>query len=322
MGQGVKKPGDGIRAWMMMQLKPDHVAAADVRSAAVETGAACNLRCPFCRTGNGTGTLSKDFLSVERFAAILDRLGSGLKFLAVMRWGEPLLNPNIAGILTEASSRGVATLLHSNLSLPSFDEEAARGLVSSGLTELSFSCDGASQETYGQYRVGGNFRLALSKVALLLEARRRLPAKLPIVRWQFLVHRGNRHELKKASVLARRLGVKIEFRKLWAPPEWTAEPAEIASRLPARAALFEYPVCLQAWEMPGVHSDGTVLPCCVVADARHGLGNIFDEPLERIWNKPLVVAMRRYLRAGIRSEMALPCYGCARDPNRRAPARS
>jgi len=58
-----------------------------------------------------------------------------------------------------------------------------------------------------------------------------------------------------------------------------------------------------------------VLPCCAVSSAEYSLGNIFYESLRAIWNKPLIVAMRRYLRTGHRSEVKLPCYGCPLSPH-------
>jgi len=308
-------------AWLLMQIKPDRVPATQVSCAAVETGAICNLRCPFCRTGNGTMALEKKFLTQDGFEKILERLGPQLNFLALLRWGEPLLNPQIFGIVQQASAANVATLMHSSLSLPSFDSRAAERTVSSGLRELTVSCDGASQGVYQQYRAGGRFKLVMRNLKLLLEARRRLGSTTPKIRWQFLVHRGNQHEMRTAARMAERLGIGIEFRRLWAPDPWTLEPDAVKIAFPKKPnPLFEYQPCLQIWDMPGVHSDGSVYPCCVVTDAKYSLGNIFHEPMDAIWNKPLAVAMRRYLRSGVKSNMTIPCYNCPRDPNRKVAA--
>ena len=38
------------------------------------------------------------------------------------------------------------------------------------------------------------------------------------------------------------------------------------------------------------------------------------EDIRKIWNKPLIVGMRRYLRTGRKPVMKLPCYGCPHDP--------
>lgn len=307
---------DKTRAWLIMQLKPDRVEAGGLASAGVETGAICNLRCPACYTGRGAFPLDKEFLSLDSFARVLDGLGPRLKFLSLLRWGEPLLNPDIFAMVRLASSRGIDTLIHSNFSLPAFDEKAALALVSSGLGELSVSCDGASQRTYQKYRVGGRLTRVLRNLLAVLKAKRRLASELPRVRWQFLVHRGNQHETAAAEEMARRLGVKIEFRKIIVPTDGAADAGAVEEGSAPGRDFFEYQPCLQAWDMPGVHSDGSVLPCCAVVDRRYGLGNILREPIQEIWNKPLIVAMRRYLRSGVKSGLDLPCYGCPRDPNK------
>jgi radical SAM protein with 4Fe4S-binding SPASM domain len=309
-----------------MQGKPDHVAASAILSATVEPGALCDLRCPFCPTGNGEIALSKGFLSVERFGLLLERLGAQLKSLTLFNWGEPLLHPGIGDMIRAASRRGVRVAVSTHFSIPSFNARSARALISSGLKKLTVSCDGARQATYEKYRVGGRFSLVMRNIKSLLRAKKRLLSDSPRIVWQFLVHRGNAMDMDAARRKAAELGIPIAFYKLAGIPEalkkqWALDetPAPGGSAgAPGIPAPYDF-FCLQTWDMPIIHSDGVVLPCCVVSDSRYGLGNIFQEPLEKIWNKPLIVAMRRYLRAGIKSKRALPCYGCPHDPNRLSP---
>ena len=72
--------------WMCMQQLPDRVPAGFVTACAVDSGSLCNLRCPFCATGNGSLALSKEFLSQRRFAEILARLPP-LKAVSLYQWG-------------------------------------------------------------------------------------------------------------------------------------------------------------------------------------------------------------------------------------------
>jgi radical SAM protein with 4Fe4S-binding SPASM domain len=216
-------------------------------------------------------------------------------------------------MIRAASGRGVRVAVSTNLSLPIFTEDSARELVSSGLKSLVVSCDGASQATYEKYRVGGRFSLVLRNIRTLLRAKKRLASSSPEIVWKFLVHRGNEKDVKAARRQAGILGIPIVFQKLAGIP---ASLEKLWSAGDDSPAPYDE-ICLQAWTTPIVHSDGAVLPCCVISEPRYALGNIFKEPLVKIWNKPLIVAMRRYLRAGIKSERRLPCYGCPHDPNRR-----
>jgi radical SAM protein with 4Fe4S-binding SPASM domain len=319
-----------VRVWMELQRLGDRVEKDAVVGAMIEAGAICNLSCPFCPTGNGELTLSKEFLGLEDFKLMLDALGPGLRRLMLYNWGESLLNHEIYDMFAEASRRGVATIISTNFSLPAphFSRERAERLVRSGLGELQVSFGGVSQETYELYRVGGNLERVIENIRLVLDAKRRLALDKPEVVWLFHVHKQNQKDVPRAKELAAELGIPIRFKTLvfpdavkddWAVPSPAARPT---ARRAAPAAASETPqtvvrgkLCLQTRDTPIVHSDGTVLPCCVVNNPEYSLGNILSESLDEIWNKPLIAAMRRYLRTGRRPDLKLPCYGCPHDPH-------
>jgi MoaA/NifB/PqqE/SkfB family radical SAM enzyme len=52
-----------------------------------------------------------------------------------------------------------------------FKEEAARRLAHSGIDEVTFSIDGASQETYVKYRQRGNFDKAIANLRAIFTRR-------------------------------------------------------------------------------------------------------------------------------------------------------
>jgi radical SAM protein with 4Fe4S-binding SPASM domain len=113
------------------------------------------------------------------------------------------------------------------------------------------------------------------------------------------------------------LGVKIVFKKLSVsmsprPDERWLLDREVEDKL---GLAPRFPTCLMTWDQPSVHSDGTVFPCCAVSDRRFSLGSILEESMEAIWSKPLAVAMRRYLKTGLKPKMELPCYACPWNPN-------
>lgn len=310
-----------VRLWLELQLKPDRVLTP-VRSAILEPGAVCNLRCPFCATGRGELDLDRGLLTPDLARHVLDALGQGLSRVVFYNWGEPLLNPELPELVAEAARRGAATSISTNLSVPSFDRAFAERLVLSGLTTLFVSCDGATQAAYARYRVGGSLALVLGNLRLLLAIRDGLRRAQPRIVWRYLVHRGNEADVPKARRLAARFGVPIEFQELWTPESergrWAPTRAGVRSAAASPARMSR--LCLQAWDEPVVHADGSVFPCCLVGARRWSLGNLREEPFEALWNKPLAVAMRRYLRTGERPAFELPCFACPNDPNRNASA--
>lgn len=177
----------------------------------IDPFSACNLKCPLCATGNGTNTLKKGLLPLDMFRHIVDEMGTYLYSIDLFNWGEPLLNKDIYEMINYAHQRHILTTVSSNFHF--LNEESAEKMVTSGLDYLILSIDGATQETYEKYRVGGDLDVVLNNVRTLIETRKRLGKKTPYIFWQFLVFRHNEHEVEQARELAISMGVdefKIE----------------------------------------------------------------------------------------------------------------
>jgi radical SAM protein with 4Fe4S-binding SPASM domain len=75
---------------------------------------------------------------------------------------------------------------------------------------LHASIDGASQQTYQQYRVGGDFELAVHNLRMLAKAKSRLDASTELA-WKFVVFKANEQEIPQAVEMAGQIGVPIIF---------------------------------------------------------------------------------------------------------------
>jgi MoaA/NifB/PqqE/SkfB family radical SAM enzyme len=69
--------------------------------------------------------------------------------------GEPLLGKDLPAIIEHAHSRNIAVSFPTNLSVKLGGEKLER-LVRSGVDAIYVSVDGACEETYRRYRVGGD----------------------------------------------------------------------------------------------------------------------------------------------------------------------
>jgi MoaA/NifB/PqqE/SkfB family radical SAM enzyme len=85
-----------------------------------------------------------------------------------------------------------------------FDAEA---YAASGLDFMTVSLDGATQSVYERFRKKGDLALAFENIRALVDAKRRLGKKRPLVSWQFLAFEHNAHEMEDALAIARQLGV-------------------------------------------------------------------------------------------------------------------
>jgi pyruvate-formate lyase-activating enzyme len=221
----------------------------------IEASGACNLACPHCFTGAGEGGRPRAMLSLAFFRRLLDELADHLWQIEFHNWGEPLLNKNLPTMIAEARARGLSTVFCTNFSLP-FDAAHAERLVGSGLSVLGVSIDGASQNGYEQYRVGGQLDLVLRNCRLMVDARRRLRSRTPRIIWSYHVFGHNRDEVDTARRMAAGMGIDFHasrgrvFGQDWDPDE-RSMPHEHTEPVP----------CYTLYHTAVVYADGSVAPC-------------------------------------------------------------
>ena len=175
----------------------------------IDSSNMCRLACPGCvhSTRNEelkvfdwpNGTLSED-----RFSALLRLYGPYAIGVYFCNYGEPLLNLNTPKLIRMAKKYLLGTSLSTSLSVRRFDAEA---YVQSGLDFMILSIDGATQPVYERFRRNGDLELVLSNVRKLLDAKRKLHKRTPVLSGNFLAFEHNAHEIPLAARMARELGV-------------------------------------------------------------------------------------------------------------------
>lgn len=180
---------------------------------------------------------------------------------------------------------------------------ALTDLIESGLTTIVVSIDGSTQETYEQYRVGGNLGLVLENAAKIIDRRNAMGRTFPLIEWQFLALKRNVDQIDDAMRLARAIGFDI-FRyggargvlanRITKPTsENYSESSEIL--LGAEHPLSEYTSegekrhdrelagCRWLWGKMAIHSDGGVAPCWTGWRRNCDLGNAREATLRELW---------------------------------------
>jgi MoaA/NifB/PqqE/SkfB family radical SAM enzyme len=111
----------------------------------IDIGNVCNLRCPYCPTGNGrTPAREKGLMSMQTFEVVLHRIERHARFVSLFNWGEPFLHPRLLDMIRAFAERGIRTHLDSNLSVRAFSDRDAEEICASGLESLFGSIDGAT----------------------------------------------------------------------------------------------------------------------------------------------------------------------------------
>jgi MoaA/NifB/PqqE/SkfB family radical SAM enzyme len=174
----------------------------------VDPANGCGLRCPACVHTSSDNAKKfiwpAGFLTENLFRAFLDEYGPYGFDLYFANYGEPLLNKLTPRFIQMARRFALPTYSSTSLSLKTINFEE---LVLSGLPFLILSIDGATSNTYLQYRRNGNFALVINNIKKLVAAKTQLNSYTPVLHWQFLVFEHNVHEVEEVKQLAAALGV-------------------------------------------------------------------------------------------------------------------
>jgi radical SAM protein with 4Fe4S-binding SPASM domain len=262
-------------------------------SVSFEPTTSCNLRCPECPSGlrafsRPTGMLKKDF-----FHETIDQLSKELMYLVFYFQGEPYLNPDFLDMVAYATSQKIYTATSTNAHY--LNDKNARRTVESGLDRLIISIDGTTQETYQQYRVGGQLHKVLEGAANVVKWKKELKSKTPFIIFQFLVVRHNEHQIETIHELAKKTGVDQVRLKTAQVYDYENDPNQL---IPTIGKYSRYKKnregkmafkgnnanhCWRLWHDPVITWDGAVVPCCFDKDAQHKLGNLREQSFKELW---------------------------------------
>ena len=140
--------------------------------ATVEPTNLCNLRCIECPAGTGSMTRSKGNLDISLFRSFIDDLSPCLSYLMLYFQGEPLLHPQLTELIQYASHKKVYTSVSTNGH--HLNRENVMRIIESGLNRIIISLDGTDQESYQQYRSGGDFKKVLHGIVNLVQIKKEI----------------------------------------------------------------------------------------------------------------------------------------------------
>ncbi len=191
-----------------------------------------------------------------------------------------------------AAGKGIYTATSTNAHF--LDDQMAKATVESGLDRLIISIDGATQETYEAYRVGGELDKVLTGAKNIVKWKQILKSKTPHLIFQFLVVAPNEHETNTVRKMAKSIGVNevqlktaqiynykygsqlIPLNKKYS--RYTKQPD---GTYLLKNKLHNH--CWKLWHSSVVTWDGNVVPCCFDKDAQHRMGDLRQHPFAVIW---------------------------------------
>ena len=287
-------------------------------SISIEPTTSCNLRCPECPSGLRAFSRPTGMLTLSHFKTLVHAFGPRLWSINFYFQGEPFLNKELLPMIREAANRGIYTATSTNAHYLS--EDVALKTVQSGLHRLIISLDGTSQETYEQYRIGGDLSKVIDGTRRLIAAKKIAKSRTPHIIFQFLVVRPNEHQTQDALALAKTLGVdEVRFKTAQVydyengnplipdNPKYARYRKNADGRWILKNKLENH--CWRMWQGCVVTWDGAIVPCCFDKDAQHKLGSLGTENLKTIWKGKSYQAFRAAI-LNDRSEIEI-CKNCS-----------
>lgn len=267
----------------------------------------CNLNCYMCRENRKEelkkiGLIDLDPQIFYKMIPVIQNAAH----LALFGWGEPLCHPNfkefieaIGNIkqknhLDPQKENGPYVKPYTNFTTNGclMNEDLITCIINSGIDEIVFSIDSPNEDNYNFIRKGASFKQVIANLKKVQQLKIELDAKNPAVTIEFVAMRRNIEELPDMVRLAAELNVKKIIvtsivvstkgleqeslyyhqdlaNKIFDEAKKTADKNGIAIVLPdpfgTESNLQGY--CNDPYEIFYVRAEGTVIPCCVAANA-------------------------------------------------------
>lgn len=222
----------------------------------VECTAACNISCfqACCAPETGiTRTRQAGMLDFDLFTRVIDEAGPSLVRVDFFNYGEAFLHKRAVEMCEYIKTKFPHIYLYTSTNGGALNEEKARRLVHSGIDEVTFSIDGASQAVYEKYRQRGKFDLVTANLRAMADEKAKHGRDVPQINWRYILFKWN--DSDEEMELARRLAQEFGADRLtW---EITDHPEDSFSRRFAPGTPDFDRIKYEVWDHSGL---GNAIP--------------------------------------------------------------
>lgn len=245
----------------------------------------CNLKCKFCPETSRT----KQFMSIENFEEIIKRIGKFTNLVCLHVKGEPLLHNQLEEILNILDKYNLKANITTNGTLLKDKLDIIKN--SKAVRQINISLHSSTQnELFSKQYLKDIFEsieelqnVIISYRLWNLKTIRENDINIEII--QEISNYYNLQKLKEQLTQNEFFQIRdnifinqdIEF--IW--PNINNKP------------IIEKGRCLALKEQIAILVDGTVIPCCLDNNGDIPLGNILEETMEEILNKPKTIEIKK-----------------------------
>ena len=272
----------------------------------------CNFHCLMCPTGTGMVKRKKGTLDNSIFNMILEQIRPNKTPIRFIRWGEPLLHPELFNYIKKLHSIGSIVHINTNGSL--MNEEIIEKIIASNLDSIKFSFQGVDKKSYSEMRNIDFFDQLLKIIELV--HKKRGNRKKPFIHISTTITYENAQQVsqfkEQANQYADLVTVGRTILEHIDPTKVKLNESAIQTLIELKkqeSVVKKHPECPEVFDKLSINWDGTVSACCGDYDHKMLVGNLKSNTLAEIWkNRP----MNRYrtLLAEMRHDEITLCSTC------------
>jgi len=284
----------------------------------------CNLLCPACPTGTHSLARPTVDLDFNLYARMVDALRSSLLLMLFWDWGEPFLHPRFIDMIAHAKKSHIKTIIATNGNI-SYTREKIEALVSLQPDSIIICVDGASQETYKKYRVGGKLSSVLATAESFVQVKEKTGSQYPVVEFRTVVNKHTEDELPHILRTAEDIGADLFSAKSLRPSDHHGHNVdeEMVPRN-SRFARHEYREgppknkdrihdtgmlsCGKPMYAPFLASNGDLMFCEHSFHQEENLGSLAKTGFKQLWRSEIARKKRIYFLRNGGTRSCRACY--------------
>lgn len=320
---------NAVNSYVNIMSEPSNVSSSPL-IAQIEPTLYCNLKCKMC--SNPLSKRTRRHMKLEEFKKIMDRMPF-LRKISLVGAGEPLMNPELFGMIAYARSKGVRVGFATNGML--LDNDMCRRIIDSKVDWVNISLDSDDKAQYEMIRPGASFDKVISGIRSL--ARMKGSGRNPDLSVWFVIMEENFSRLPKVIELVKELGVdkvSAQQQHSWsndalkdtfgrgAEEGGLNEIRDILKKSAAKAmeigVTFDFVnvpdplscrACKWPWKSCYITVEGMITPCCLQGSDPGiiNFGNIMESGFSKIWNGEEYKKFREALRSDKRPSICVDC---------------
>lgn len=251
----------------------------------------CDLCCSFCPQSQW-GKRERGFMSYQLFTEALNQaIELKPQRINLFCFGEPFLNKDIFRMIRYATERNQWIRMHCNAK--SLDEDKARQLLKSGLSELRFSFDTPNKELYNKMRIGGDYDSTLENIIRFLTLQKEGGYRYPLVHLQEIVPFVPDQKPKNSRAycgLFKGFDVNFQARYMhnFADVQIKSEFSQLKKQAGGKSP------CQQIYSRIVIAFDGKIHACCLDSEGHNIIGDLTKgDTIASAWNGPEMQRIRR-----------------------------